>query len=388
MSDNIGQNLVDMMAGKTPLEPQTPIEETPVAAPEPAAEPVEETPAEQPAAVEAPITENEPEKGASPDNDYHWLEEIYGAEAKDPATIRATIEKERADKMELEARLRELSEKPAQSFANETVRKFDAFIRETGLEDFSLFQKLERVEVGKDSTIEQLAEAVVTARLLENPDDAPVADKLKKQIIREASMELDEDSTEEEREDAELKRHRLFTEAKKSVEKINEIKGKLVEKAASPQNSEEEKLTKEARVQKWEPLIKEQVKEIKITIPKVAEKDGTIQYLQESLHETTFDSNQKADYEVAFRHFLDAYKMPEPTKEVLEQAHGYAFKEAVFASMPKIIADAVNKARAEEAKKYATEIENPSAVRAEQKVAKGGSDANILGGFIQQITGG
>lgn len=381
MSENIGQNLIDMMAGKVSPEPQATTEteptetiETSETITEPVSEPLSDS-------------ESETEKGASPDNDYHWLEEIYGAEAKDPASIRAVIEKERAEKMDLEARIKELSENPTQSYANDTVKKYDAFVRETGLEDFSLFQKLERIEISKDSTIEDLAEAIVTANLIDNPDDIAVAEKLKRQIIRESSVEIDEDSTDEEIETAELKKHKLFTDAKKSVEKINEIKSKMTEKVGSPQNSEEQKLAIEARAQKWEPLIKEQVGSIKITIPKVAEKDGTIQYLQESLHETTFDSNQKADYEVAFRHFLDAYKMPEPTKEVLGQAHSYAFKEAVFASLPKIIADAVSKARADEAKKYATETDNPSSVKAQQKVAKGGSDANVLDGFLSQIMG-
>jgi hypothetical protein len=259
---------------------------------------------------------------------------------------------------------------------------FNDFVKETGRENYSLFHKMQNTTVSPDDSVENLVDAIVLKEVFDDASKESVKDALRSKLISDYTVELDEDSTANERALAQLKQHELFTKANEAVNKFGEIIGKIKGNEPKIADADALILEKNKRLEKWEPLVKENVDRLKIQVPKYENKNGEIKYLDESLIDVNFDDKDKAEYANLFRALVAANDAPEPTKEMLDQAHSFAYKETVFKKIPELVADAYAKGLAEKTKETIQEADNPSALKAEQKQSGGGDSLSDIGKAI------
>ena len=116
-----------------------------------------------------------------------------------------------------------------------------------------------------------------------------------------------------------------------------------------------------------------------VDILKSETKEGQIKYLDEKLIEVNFEPQDKAEYNHWVRAWLEANNVPEPTNEMLEQAHSFSYQQVVFNKIPQLVADAYAKGVAEEAKKHLAQADNPSALKVEQKASGTGDSLSDVG---------
>lgn len=381
------QELIDLLANgivpemKEPA-PAEPAAEEPAEPNEPAPNP-EEPSEPAPTPEPAPAPEGTPEaKVASPD--YSFIDGFIEVEEKSPEKIREALQTKFT---ELQDKIKLLSEAPVSTFQSETVRMFNEFVKETGREDFGLFQKIQSATVSNDDSIEKLVDVIVMKEVFDDPSKESVRDALRQKLITDYTVELDEDSTANEKALAQLKRHELMGKANEAVGKFGEVLTKIKEASPKPIDADALKLEKDERIKKWEPIVNQNLDKLKVQVPKFENKDGNIKYLDESLIEVNFDDKDKAEYANLFRSFVAANNAPEPSEEVLAQAHSFAYKEAVFKKIPQLVADAYAKGISETTKKTLEEAENPSALRAEQKSSGGDSLADLGKAFLKDVLG-
>lgn len=340
--------------------------------------------AEAPKAEEAPVSaapvENanpsEPAPSVASPEDYSWIYEVAGIEEKDPVKAKETLlsrTKEYQEKIDL------LSKAPTRTFHNENIRLFNDFVAETGVDDYGLFKKVQSLDVSNADDVERLVDVIVTREIFEKPELASVKDALTRKLLDEYSVETDEDSTDSEIALAKLKKHELFSKAKEAQDRFSEVVTKIKGNEPKPIDAEALKVEKMERIKKWEPIINQNVETLKIGVPKFESKDGQIKYLDEKVLETNFDPQDKAEYNQWVRAWLEANNVPEPTNEMLEQAHSFSYQQVVFNKIPQLVADAYAKGVAEEAKKHLIQSDNPSALRVEQKVSGTGDSLSDIG---------
>jgi hypothetical protein len=373
MSDGL-DNLFEKMAQGLPIEtkeeavvetPQTPVATTPEVKTE-TAEPVAQTPAE--------------DKVASP-NEYAWVDEVYQLEEKSPEKIKEAILKERSEYQE---KLRLLSNAPKETFVKPEIAQFNQFVKETNVDDYSLFKRITQTDFSSIKEPSEMIKAIVTAHLLENPEDAAIEQALINKYTRQYLTETDEDSSQEEIDEAAIKRKDLAKLATTSLAKLNEVKEKLSSVQTKEIDVAALKSDEDARLAKWTPAIKDNLEKLKIVVPKVEIKDGKPIYLKDSLIDVNFEPSQKAEYEQNVLAFLKYKNVPEPNEQDLSEAHSFAYKEVVWQAIPKIVADAYAKGIAEQAKKELEESVNPSSsVKAEHKSNGGGSN-DLIGDLLMK----
>jgi hypothetical protein len=330
---------------------------------------------EAPAAVSAEPTPAAETSVASPE-DYSWIYEIAGVEEKDPVKAKETLlsrTKEYQEKIDL------LSKAPVKTFHNENIRLFNDFVAETGVDDYGTFKKVQSLDVKSTDDVEKLVDAIVTREIFEKPELANVKDALTRKLLDEYNVEVDEDSSESEKALAKLKQHELFSKAKEAQDKFSDIVTKIKGNEPKPIDADALKVEKMERIKKWEPIINQNVESLKIGVPKFESKDGQIKYLDEKLIETNFDPQDKAEYNQWVRAWLEANNVPEPTNEMLEQAHSFSYQQVVFNKIPQLVADAYAKGVAEEAKKHLIQSDNPSALKVEQKMSGAGDSLSDIG---------
>lgn len=341
-----------------------------------AAAPQTEAPkADTPAGAATSEAKSEP-SAASPDNDYSWVYEVAGIEEKDPVKAKETLLSKTKD---YEEKIELLSKAPVKRFHNENIRLFNDFVAETGVDDYSLFKKVQTLEIGKDDDVSKLVDIVVTREIFEKPELASVKDALTQRLLDEYNMEVDEDSSDSEKALAKLKQHELMTKAKEAQGKFSEVLTKIKGDEPKPIDAEALKVEKTERIKKWEPIINQNVENLKIGVPKFETKEGQIKYLDEKLIEVNFEPQDKAEYNHWVRAWLEANNVPEPTNEMLEQAHSFSYQQVVFNKIPQLVADAYAKGVAEEAKKHLTQADNPSALKVEQKASGTGDSLSDVG---------
>lgn len=344
-------DFLDMLGGAVPQKPEA---KEPVNTPEP------------PAGTEGEAPKGSETTTEAPKHDFAWAEGIFDIEERTPETIRTAIEQERKSKAEEIELLKNL---PKTQFANDTVRKFNAFVQATGNDSYSAFQKVESIKIGKDSSPQDLARAIVAKQVIENPDKANIEEALVSKLLR-TLPEITEDSTEAEKQDYEVAVSELMEQAKSAEKGIKEILDKIAESEPKEPDLEGLKLKKGENRQKWLDIVDKGLPEMKLEIPKVETKDGKVTVLDEKMVDVKFDANQKDIYRSNFEAYLDYVGVPEPSKEVLEQAHNYAHERVLMQSLPMLLADAYAKGKSEQAKTESKEDVNPSAARTEVKVDK------------------
>lgn len=138
---------------------------------------------------------------------------------------------------ELEQELEGLRSRPATDFADPEIASYNEFVRNTGLKDYSLFEKVKGYESLDD------VEKMVLKEVLTNPSFKGKEDLLRNEILDKYKLsEIYEDSQRE------LGKVRLQGDTKDAVAKLGEFLAKMQVTAPDP---EAIKTAKQAKLDAW-----------------------------------------------------------------------------------------------------------------------------------------
>jgi hypothetical protein len=120
--------------------------------------------------------------------------------------------------------LQEQIDKPALGFANEGIGKFNQFVKDTGINDYGAFNKLDKSDLENMDPMD----ALVLKQIIDNPSFAGQEVKIKKMLVKKYNVNPkdveDEKLTEE---DMELNKLSLNADAAKAQKELSELKGKI-----------------------------------------------------------------------------------------------------------------------------------------------------------------
>jgi len=372
------EDLLAKMEGGEAKTEETPVIETPQSAATEEVPATPETPAEEPA---KPADEPAPTE-AVPAFDFSFLEDAFGEKVASPDDVKAKV-------LDLKDKLKVLSEAPVTTFVNDDVRKYNEFVKETGISDYEVFSKVAKSGLTETSSFEEMVDTLVARDILRDPDNKSMESVLRRQYARQFSQEIEEDATEEERDTIAMRLKTLRYEAKDANAELSKIREKLSIEAPKPIDAAEIQAEKQRVMQSWEPVINQNVEKLTFDIPKVDVANGKVNYLADKELSVNFDSEQKAEYALHFKAYLQFKGVPKPDESSLSEAHAYAYKEVAFNSIPRIVAEAVKTGiNMERAKNAAVDL-NPSAIAKPEQKDKGGiTNDQATENFVNKAYGG
>lgn len=255
------QDEVEMLKGIEGIDPDSIMQQItgePPATTPPSTPPTGSTPpATPPVAGTTPATPPTGEAGP-PADATGILKEIFGDQftsvddlkkknipevLKEIATLRERNQALSAEKEELSGKL---NTKPRTNFANDDVALFNEFVKTTGIKSFDVFNRLN----GSDVANMDYMNAIILARLLDNPELTAKEPQLRKHV--EKTYNVDPEQVSEE--DLEVNQIGLAQEGARAKAKLLELKGKL--KIPEPEPSEP------ASTPKWTPEQENQAKAV------------------------------------------------------------------------------------------------------------------------------
>lgn len=189
---------------------------------------VDEVPPTPPAESGSPATTGQPptEKPAdqAPDQRGEFLKEIFGdrfktvddAKNANISGVFDEVENLRREKAELESKL---SVKPKTNFANDEVALYNEFVRETGIQNYGVFHKINSSDL---STMEPM-DALVTKYIFDHPEQASKESMIRKHFEKKYNVdpeEVDED-------DLAINRIGMEADGVSAKKALLEVKGKI-----------------------------------------------------------------------------------------------------------------------------------------------------------------
>lgn len=251
------------------------------------------------------------------------------------------------------------TEKP--KFANATAESYNIWIENGGVEDFGIFQSVNKFSVSEKPTIEEMVDALVLKQVMEDPDYKGKETLLAKQIKKQYKVNLlgedAEFTDDDEKEEAELKQ----IELKKEFKKVSAHFKELQEKAAPKVDAALEARLKDGPT-KLKAHLDETLKDFKINIPEVKE-DGT--FGENQIFSITFDESMQKLYRTTYENLAKAQKYPELTDGSHNQMKAVAAALVLGEKLP-FFANDIFKAGLAQGKSDSNEKEikskNPSAI--------------------------
>ena len=338
--------------------PETPPVETPPETP-----PVETPPAgtgtppvgteKPPAGTGAPPTLT-PEQIAT-EQRKEVLKEIFGDQFKTvdeaksaniPSVLQEVTDLRQA-KTDLESKLQA---KPKTDFVNDEVQLFNVFVKETGISDYSVFDKIHKSDVANMDPLD----ALVTRHVMENPGMNYSAEKLRKMFEKKYDVdpELEGD------EDNDYGMFKLNTDANKAKAQLKEVKDKLIVPEATYEEPQVKELTEEQKAtlsQGWDNVGLEVVEAYaKLQVPIKNSKDPLLSY------EVTEDEQKE------IKQFITQYAIEnrmELNKDNVQIISHMVRNQLMLSKMPEIVHSVFEKARSMTEEQVHAMYENPSPAR-------------------------
>jgi hypothetical protein len=326
--------------------------------------------------AETPATESEKTF------DFTFLDEVLGEKVASPDEVKAKIS-------DLKEKVKILSEAPTTTFVNDEVRKYNDFVKETGISDYDVFKKVEKSGLTESSTFEDMIDTLVARDILRDPENKSIEATLRRNYSRQFSQELEEDATEEERDTAAMRMKTLKYEAKEANADLSKIREKFQKDAPAPIDAAAIQAEKQRVMGEWEPVLNQNVEKLTFEIPKIEVAGGKVKHLADKELTLNFDTEQKAEYASHFKAYLQFRGVPKPDESSLNEAHAYAYREVAFNSIPSIVAEAYKKGINDERSKSAAADLNPSAIAKPEQKEKGGiSNDQATTDFVNRAYGG
>jgi hypothetical protein len=281
------------------------------------------------------------------------------ATLKEVETLRQQTQSLTREKDELTGRL---NLKPKSNFANDDVALFNEFVKTTGIKSFEVFSRLNSTDIANMDYMN----AIILARLLENPELTAKEPQLRKHV--EKTYNVDPEQVSED--DLEINKIGLAQEGAKAKQKLQELKGKLKIPDPDPEST--------SRVTTWTPEQETQAKTVWGTANKaMSEKLSKLPvYLPESkepfINFAIPEEIQKAVETTALDYAIS--NQMETTPENLNAVANFMYSEYWLRNKEKIAHAIFEKARSltkEESLKF---YHNPSPIGGDKPPIGGGPD--------------
>ena len=162
---------------------------------------------------------------------------------REAETLREQVKALAAEKEQISS---QLEAKPKTQFVNDDLALFNEFVRETGVQSFDVFNRINSAEIANMDDMD----AVVLTRLLETPELINHEPRLRKNIEKVLNVDSDDDGYSDD-DGPPMPNINLIREGKKAKEKLLEIKGKLKipETEVEPTNTARPEWTVEQKTQ-------------------------------------------------------------------------------------------------------------------------------------------
>lgn len=267
--------------------------------------------------------------------------EVFGDEFKDKdwtvagAEVKTRLQEVTTLKEQLEAAK---TAKP--NYANETVAAYDAWVRNGGSDNYSVFNI---VKSFKEEMTD--IDAIVAKRIIENPAFIGLESALKSQILNEKPLEA---TVENGLTDDQIKINQalLTAEATSAKAFIKEQAGKLQIQQAPAVNHEQVFAERQGKWSAAADQILSKTKSIGIPIPK----DVNGQTVFENLFDYQIPESQIGAYK---QQFVDAYsKLGDVTPEMARAFQGEFVNRVIVDHLPYLIKAATDKVRGEIIEEY------------------------------------
>lgn len=193
---------------------------------------------------------------------------VFGEEYKDRKweDVKTVFDEKTQKLSEYEAELAELKTKKP-NYSKPEVAEWDAWLGNGGIEDYGIFTKIKTLDADSLDHID----ALVTKRLIENPEFRGMESQIKKEYIDKYNLE----STEEKPltdEQIKFNQAKIAVEGKEAKQFLSGLKSKLQVQQPDP---EAKTKSIEKKKSDWMPIIDQVFGELKTVKIPVLKKDGT-----------------------------------------------------------------------------------------------------------------
>lgn len=198
-------------------------------------------------------------------------------------------------------------------FANTNAEAYNNWVENGGIDDFSIFQDVNKFSVSEKPTSDEMVKALVLKQVLDDPEYKGKEGLLEKRIRKEYKLNLlgedAEFASDEEKEEAELKLIDLKKEFKKTATHFQELQEK-----SKPKVDE----TLQTRLKEGPAKLKEhldnQTKDFKINIPEIIKGEkGEEKFGENSIFSITFDEAMVAEYKEKYSDIAKGRQYPDLT---------------------------------------------------------------------------
>lgn len=229
--------------------------------------------------------------------------EMFGEQFQSIDDVKKVLDDYEITRRDLESKdvvISELKEKLSKSynpFANDVIGKFNAFVKETGIDNYDLFKQLSNSEIEKLSDVDK----IVLSRLVDNPDLYSRRAALKKAIENQYRVaEINDPDSEEDKDILEMN---LIEAASSATRKLGDMSNKIksINPVAEPEPSEESEKIENLK-KTLSPLVPEMEKRVRL-IPIVMEGD------KDPIYNFELDQSQRKEFSESFVNYLISNRM-------------------------------------------------------------------------------
>jgi len=311
-------------------------------------------PEPQPGSGDPPPEPPKKDEPPAPQPQDAFLKEIFGdrfktvdeAKQANISGVLDEVESLRQTKADLESKL---ESKPKTNFANDEVALFNEFVRETGVRNYKVFEKLN----GADMANMDPMEALVIKHILDHPELASREDLVRKRFEKKYNL----DPNEVEEETLELNKLEVEADGATAIRALQELKGKLKVPEPTPDDKPKELSPEErSKLQTgWSNVGQEIGKALtKLKIPIKDRKDALLDY-------EISESDQKD-----IRDFVANYAVEnqmEPNETNMRMISHMVYNQLMINKLPEIVHSVFEKARNMTEEEVHKMYENPSPSR-------------------------
>ena len=316
-----------------------------------------DTPPAPPAPPPAPLKEEKPQPPKSPDAPPQTdiLKEIFGDRFKTVDEVKQAnivgqleeLQNLRQVKTDLESKL---AVKPKTNFADDEVALYNEFVRETGIKNYSVFSKINTVDIANMDPMD----ALIAKTILATPSLAGKEEQIRKHF--EKKYNVDPESVDES--ELAVNKIGLESDANSAKKELQTLKDKLKVPEPQPEPEKPKVPTPEekAELQKgWTKVGDEASKMLaKLNVPIKGAKDPLLSY---ELSEDEIKDTRKAIIDYAVENHME---LNENNVKVISSL---VYNQLMLNKLPDIVHSVFEKARQMTEKDVHAMYENPSPQR-------------------------
>lgn len=275
---------------------------------------------EEPKKEEPKIEKKEEEK--KPEVNEYWKE----LEFESPEALKEFINTKKSEKP--------VEVKP--KFADSTVESYNNWVLNGGVADFGIFQTVNKFSVSEKPSTEEMVQALVLKKVLEDPEYKGKEAVLEKKIKKEYMLDIPEgtDLDDDEKDDAELKLIDLKKEFKKVSGEFKELQSK-----STPAKDEALETRLKENPVKLKELLDKEVPTLNLDVRKrVKGEKGELNF-EDSLYNIKFDESMQKEYRRNLETFAKESNFPDLNDGSYKEMKAVAMVMAIAPNLENILND-------------------------------------------------